>query len=209
MRRLVTRPTSEPVSLAEAKAHCRIYGTDDDGVLAGYIIAARQTVERATRQALVTQTWDEIFDRGWPLVWDAVACCYRTRLELSLAPVQSITSVSYVDPAGTTQTLTAGTQYQATRLNTPAQPAVLHPAFGFAWPATRDVPESVTVRYVAGYTDAIGGVPEPIRFAILLLVGHYFENREAGSERSLTELPFGVRSLLADYVVGGSPEAVG
>ena len=39
-------------------------------------------------------------------------------------------------------------------------------------------------------------LPEEIRAAILLMIGHLYENREAGTERALQEIPFGVKSLL-------------
>lgn len=42
-------------------------------------------------------------------------------------------------------------------------------------------------------------IPPPIRHAALLLIGHFYENREATSDRTLTELPFAVRSLIAPY----------
>ena len=54
---LVTAPTEEPVSLAEAKLHLRVDYTNDDVLIGALITAARQHAENDTRRALVTQTW--------------------------------------------------------------------------------------------------------------------------------------------------------
>jgi uncharacterized phiE125 gp8 family phage protein len=59
---LVTPPTIEPVSLAEAKAHLRVTEADDDALIAGYILAARHAAESYIRGALITQTWDYSLD---------------------------------------------------------------------------------------------------------------------------------------------------
>jgi uncharacterized phiE125 gp8 family phage protein len=60
---------------------------------------------------------------------------------------------------------------------------------------------TVTVRFVAGYGANPGDVPEPLRQAMLLLIGHYYENREAVAAGTLTELPFAVASLVFPFRV--------
>jgi hypothetical protein len=54
---LIAGPGEEPVSLAEAKAFCRIDGTDEDALVSALIAAARLHVESITGRALLTQTW--------------------------------------------------------------------------------------------------------------------------------------------------------
>lgn len=157
---LVTGPTMEPVSLAEAKAHCRITVPDEDAKLAGYVLAARRQAESYMRGAICTQTWDYTIDYGWPMV--VVDCYVRTRIELPLHPVQSVTSVSYVDEAGATQTLSAGLY----TLHKDRPVAHIEKAYNAEWPAVRAIPAAITVRFVAGY--APESVPDEIRSAILL-----------------------------------------
>ena len=53
---LIAGPGEEPVTLAEAKAWCRIDGADDDALLAALIAAARLQVESLTGRALMTQS---------------------------------------------------------------------------------------------------------------------------------------------------------
>ena len=54
---LIAGPGEEPVTLAEAKAWCRIDAADEDTLLTALIAAARLHVEALTGRALITQTW--------------------------------------------------------------------------------------------------------------------------------------------------------
>jgi uncharacterized phiE125 gp8 family phage protein len=167
---LVTPPTVEPVSLAEAKAHLRLDDNSDDGLLAGYILAARQYAENYIRGAIITQTYDYKLDGGWPMVWVRDYC--RTRIELPLRPVQSVTSVSYVDENGATQTLS--TSLYTTHLDRPVP--CIDKAYNQSFPSVRDVTDAVTVRFVAGY--APERVPDGIRTAILLHIESLYDSCE-------------------------------
>lgn len=187
--RLITAPTVEPVTIAEAGLHCRIDCDLENALLSSLIAAARQHIEAYTGRALVTQTW-ELRAQYFP---DA--------FELPRAPVQSITSVSYVDIAGVTQTL-PGDQYTLIAdIGPHAQPGRMVPAYLATWPACRGYEDDVRVRYVAGYGNG-QAVPQPIRAAMLLLIGHLYENREAViTGTGVNDLPLGVAALLAPYKV--------
>ncbi len=56
--RVVTEPSSEPITLQEAKDYCRIDFSDsgNDGVISGLIQSARKYVEQVTGRALATQS---------------------------------------------------------------------------------------------------------------------------------------------------------
>jgi uncharacterized phiE125 gp8 family phage protein len=55
----------------------------------------------------------------------------------------------------------------------------------------------VQVNFIAGYTDKTL-VPRHLKQAILILVGHWYENREeAASGRPYEEIPLGARDLLS------------
>lgn len=201
---LVTGPTLEPVTLGEAKAHCRISVPDDDALLAGYILAARQYVERQTERAIITQTFDlklsSVFwnqgQGGWPVYWDGA--CYQTGIEVPKAPLQSVTSINYVDTAGASQLL-ASNQYQVTRTNGEGLNGLIVPAYGVVWPALRGMPDAVTVRFVAGY-GGLEQVPHGLRQAMLFLIAHWYENREAViSGTIIADVPLAVDSLLHQF----------
>lgn len=133
-RRLTT--TAEPVTAAEVKTLIPLDGTDHDTRIGVLITALRQQAEQITGRALATGNFARTLD-AFPA--DAGA------IELHFGPVSAIVSVSYVDTAGFTQTL-SGTQLDSASL-----PARLLPAYGSEWPATRAVPNAVTVTYTAGY----------------------------------------------------------
>lgn len=153
---LVTGPTSEPVSLAEAKAHCRVDNEDSDAMLAGYILAARRFAEGYTRRAFVTQTFDQTFDYDWPAV------CGSQQIFLLLPPLASVTSITYVDVDGATQTLSSSDY----RVLTDGVLGRVVPAYNVTWPAVRSQENAITVRFVAGWDASV--VPDEIRTAILL-----------------------------------------
>lgn len=193
---LVTGSSIDPISLAEAKAHCRVTSTDEDGLLVGYILAARQYVESITNRLLITQTWDFFIDQDWPYVFDFDSKTNRRLIEIPRAPVQSIMSIMYVDTAGATQTL-ASNQYL---VDTSTPITRIEPAYSVCWPQVRCQAKAITVRFIAGYGDGPGSVPEPIRQAMLMLVGFWYETRETVNVGNITsELPLSTQALLAPF----------
>lgn len=191
---LKTAPATEPLRVEEAKAHLNEVETDNDALIGTLIQAAREYVETYTRRALITQTWYLKLD-GFPCM----------PIMLPRPPLVSITSVSYVDSNGVTQTWVEGAAgYQLVKPVGPkAQYAAILPAYSISYPSTRCQPESVTIEYVCGY-GAAAAVPASIVAAMKLLIGHWYENREsvvigdAGSE-----LPVSVAQLLWPYKVFG------
>lgn len=196
---LVLGPAADPVSLAEAKAHCRVYIDDDDGLIAGYALAARMHLETETRRAFLTQTWDCTLDNEWPWEWDRRKQGRKYRITLPKAPLQSIASISYVDSSGTTQTLAAD-QYRVSGANERLGEGLIEPAYGVTWPSLRDQSAAVTVRFVCGYGPVSNPFPEELRQAVLLLLGHWYENRETVIVGNpATEMPLSVSSLIFPF----------
>lgn len=183
----VTPPSLEPVSLAEARAHCRVTPDEDDALLAGYILAARQHVEVHTRRALMQQTWDLTIDDAWPDI-----------ITVPRPPLVSVVSVSYLDTTGVLQVLPAD-QYLVSVGGIEGR---ISPAYGQSWPSVRRQLDAITVRFTCGYGTNPGDVPNPLRQAMLLLVGHWYENRETVVLGTIaTELPLSVKALLFPYRV--------
>ena len=109
-------------------------------------------------------------------------------ITLEMGPVATITSIKYTDTAGTEQTITS-TDYALSLYGNANQVA---PTYGDYWPLTQDIPNAVRIRYVTGYTTA----PYAVKAAILLLVGHLYENRESVSAINAQEIPMGATALL-------------
>lgn len=185
---LVTPPAATPVSLAEAKAHLRVDSADEDALITALVDAATGHLDGWTGilgKAMVTQTWSQSFDRFCP------------RLDLPLGPVQSIASVKWRATDGQISTV-ASSDYSL-RTDAGGRNFV---RFVDGWSAPSDLYQvaAVTVEYVAGY-GAPADVPAPIKAAMLLMIGHYYKNREAVAEASQDELPLGVKALLGPYSV--------
>lgn len=181
----------EPVSLDDAKRHLRVTSTLDDGYIGGLITAARKYAERRTRRAFITQTWAIKLER-FP---DSSSSLY-----LPVPPLQSITSITYVDQDGATQTWSSGS-YKALTSHLPGR-VVLE--YGEVWPTSlRDDPEAVVITFVAGYGDAATDVPQEIKQAILLMVGHWYANREPVAATTMSKIPLTVDSLLGSYLYLG------
>ena len=106
---LITPPALEPVSLAEAKAHLRIDGDDDDALVTAAIVAARVHVEAATRRALIEQGWRVYLD-AWPrkrIVPIPIAPLLAARpTRLPMRPTRSTNSSAPHRPATSTSTAT-------------------------------------------------------------------------------------------------------
>lgn len=177
--KVTAAPATEPVSLAEAKAHVRVTSSDHDTVLGIYITAARQFVENYTGLKLVEQTVQ--FSRR----------NFRLHMPLPVAPIQSL-SISYVDPDEATQTLATST-YQVEGLNT-LRP-VLHKDPDANWPDLDDGPEVITVEAVVGFTT----MPEDLKNAMLLLIATWFDRRETAVIGGAVEAPFAATALLENY----------
>lgn len=177
-------PLTDPVTLAEAKAQCRVDHTDDDTMLALLISAATAHLDGYTGtlgRALVTQTWRQDFP------------CFSAIMRIPLRPVASITSVTYYDADNAEQTL-VNTVYG---LFADGLGAYVSPLPDQTYPSTYGRRDAVSVTYVAGVADT--AVPTPIKQAILLMVGHWYANREAVSEGSMSEVPMAVDALLRPY----------
>lgn len=178
---VTSAPAVEPVTLAEAKAHLRVEDEQDNAYIELLIKSAREHCETVTRRAFITQTLRLDLDR------------FPEEIRLPRPPLSSVSSVSYVDVDGATQTFTDYTVDDY-------DPARLVPAYGYSWPSTRDVNKAVSVTYVAGYGAAGSSVPAPIRQAMLILIAHAFEYREPVIVgQTIAEVPMSVDMLLNPY----------
>lgn len=186
---LVTGPVIEPVSVQELRTHCRIDSATEDGLLASYLFSARAFLEEETGRALMSQTWDYTIDDEWP-----VDVYGKTVIELPRAPLRSVVSVSYVDDSGVTQTMLPA-QYV---VDVSSRVGRISPADGVTWPTVQARNAVITVRFVCGYGDNPGSHPDlyVARQAIMLIAAHMYENREAVSGASISELPMGARAFI-------------
>lgn len=185
--RRTTDASVEPLTLTQAKKQVELAAADasHDTHLTRLIKTARIVTEHYCRAAWITQSWTLTLDR-FP----------TTTIVVPRGPLQSVTSISYVDSDGNGQTLSSGVY----RVGTGTRPGRIELAYNQSWPTTRSVIEAVTVVYVAGYGAAASNVPGPVVDAMLMLIDHWFNHRGpvlVGS--SSLELPWSVRALLDPY----------
>jgi uncharacterized phiE125 gp8 family phage protein len=179
--KLITAALEHPVTLAEARQHLRATTTEEDALILALVYAAVEHAETFTGRALVTQTWDLLLD-GFP---------FAREIELPFPPLQSVTSVKYIDPDDAEQTLAAA-NYHVDAASTPGRVRLKPTA---SWPSIADQPNAVTVRFVAGF-GGTAAVPFTIKAAILLVVGHLFEHREENQDFAVHAMPLGAERLL-------------
>lgn len=269
--RQTSGPSTEPVTLAQAKQHLRIDYTDDDNYISSLITAGRQFVETKTNMAIFNRsmllTMDAFPWPGWSTTTGSTAHDYflsyyykGLAIRLPLPRTVSVESVSYLLADGVTWETLAPSFYH---VDLESEPARITPAPGNTWPYQQNyVPGQVKVQYTAGswetpvsepftgpstapyeytlqqgselvtfngVTDAqgngvtateSGGVitltaasaglaltanytvnncPQPIVYAILMLVAHWYANRSDVTEVSLKQTPRAVDAMLAPY----------
>lgn len=181
---LLAGPAEEPVTLGRAKAWLRVDGDDEDALIGTLITAARLHLENTTGRALVSQAWRLVLDK-WPAGGE---------VRLPVAPLIELTAIRAFDEDGDdhaiplAQFLTAGNG--SARLVLPANIAgmpALRPRLG------------IEIDYVAGFGDA-DDVPEDLKQALLVLVAHWFEHRDAVViAGSGAVIPLGFDRLIAPW----------
>lgn len=163
---LVTGPTSEPITLAEARAQCSLTHRLDDARLTSLITDAREWAQGYTRRAFIEQTF-EYFLHDFP-----------HEIRLPIGPVKSVTWVKYYPPTPTSpdvrQTLPA--EYYAPDLVSVVP--TIYQADGYDWPDVFCRPNAVSVRFVAGYAT---GHPDlaTVKQAMLLHVEAHYDRDPA------------------------------
>lgn len=177
---LVAEPAVEPIALADMKRYLRIDGDDEDEVVATLVAAGRLTVERATRLALVEQTW-RVRLAAWP---------HGRAVRLPVFPVLSVEAVRVHAMSGGPTSL-APDLY---RLDLSCDPARLL--------VDAAAPESgrdgIEIDVLCGFGATGAAVPEPLRLAIRRLVAWWFEHR-GDDAPGAPGLPDDVRALIASF----------
>jgi uncharacterized phiE125 gp8 family phage protein len=181
--KLVTAPTTEPLTLSDAKLYMHIDHTDEDSMIQSFITASRDYIETFTRRTLPITEWELILDS------------FPEKIVVPKPPLQSVTSITYKNKDGSTTTMSE-TDYI---VDDESEPGKIIPAD--SWPDVELYPvNAVRVRYSAGYDN----VPEVFNQAIKLLVSHMYENREIVREggQNAVQIPFTVDAMIYPHRAG-------
>lgn len=182
-------PSVEPVTVEEAKLHCRIEVADDDALVTALISEARVNVEKFLNRSLITQTIKASYDlKDNPTL--------RNGIYLPFAPVSAIVAVRRYLADNSAEV------FESSNYRLSGDLVVLNE--GKAWPTLVREFDALEVEYQAGYGAAGSNVPGPIKLAIKILVAHYYESREAAGDPVIAEakgsvIPFGVQQILMPF----------
>ena len=181
----ITPPTVEPVTLAEAKAHCRVDTSTDDAYLSSLITAAREWCEAYCDETFVHTQYRMTLDS------------FPREIELPRPPMASsgtatAVTITYTMESQQTATLSAS-QY---RVDRDATPGVIRTLYNGSWPSHLLDYNAVSVTWWGGKGASGAAVEQRIKNAILWLVGMWYERRMAADAVNLSEIPFGVKALL-------------
>lgn len=168
---ITAQPSGYALSVDDVKAFLAIDSTAFDDQLQQLILAGTTAVENATGRKLLTQTVAEYFD-AFPRQFH-----YGHKLRLLWAPVQSVTSIAYVDTSGDDQTWDAA-NYDVDLV---AEPASIRLADGGSLPSTKYQLQAVTITYQVGHGTA-DDVPDAAQRFILNYCLTEWERRPPAAE---------------------------
>lgn len=157
----LTDPSSEPVTLAEAKQQLRVSHTEDDGEITAMIVTARRAVEDYCNRPFVSATWAILYDGDLP-IQDNALC-------IPLPDVTAIDSITYIDTSGVTQTWPDSGNWTFDAIRQEITPVD-------AWPDGTKLRINVT----AGPAK----MPHPVRMACLMVVCELFEYDKAEKQQA-------------------------
>jgi len=185
--RVVTPPETQPVTLAEARQHTRVFveSEAEDAYLMGLVQSAQELTQSVTCRSWITQTYEARFD-SWPVNGKPLTLWYP--------PLQTVDSITYGPDAAvwdpSDYVVIAGT------------PGEVRPAAGKSWPSQGPV----VVEFVAGYGDDATDVPQSAKLAMLMLVCQWYEQRQPLVTGTIVaKLPFAVDALLSALKPGFYP----
>ena len=181
--RLVTGPATEPLTYAEVKAFLRLNDDSEQTFVTTLITTARQIVEGQTWRPLISQSWALQFDKSELTLFIS---------NINKAPIISIDTVSYYDTDNVLQTLSLSL-YETDIYGNPARFRLK------SIPSVYDRMGALIVNFTCGYTNA-AAVPQAIKQAMLLIIGHLYENRQdVVTGTQVNEIPMASRYLLEPY----------
>ena len=208
---LNTSPTyTDLISLTTAKSFLRVTNTAEDTLITTMIGAAIQSAENytnsrflETQYTMFMETWDDVYvsnhyttslSNGTYLTTGGyVGKDGLNQIVLPYAPLDSITHVKYYDSSNAQQTWTEDTEYSVnTFIN---QKGFIEITKNTTYPTLYDRADAIEIKFKAGYGTGDSDVPEPIKTAILLILGSMYEKRED----SVSRLPKASEYLLDPY----------
>jgi uncharacterized phiE125 gp8 family phage protein len=176
--KVITPPTVEPVTLAEACNQCHAEQGIEDAWFIDTIKAAREACENFQWRAYNNQVIELSFDE-----------LPEMPITLPRSPVSAVTSVEIYDIDNVKTTMSLSDFF----IDLDSEPARLSFNYGKTWPAVNSrYLSAVKMRYTAGYGAAASAVPSTVKKAMLLYIAYMYENRSG----EVVEIPRAFYDLL-------------
>jgi uncharacterized phiE125 gp8 family phage protein len=179
--KVTTAPTELPVLIGEVMAHIRETNEAKQAEILEYMFAAVDQLDGPNgllNRCLISQTVEYTMDRfpdfGW---WEYSR--FVSAFDLPLSPLQSVTSIKYLDENGTEQTI-ASSDYRVLNSGVETRRGRVELAYDATWPTTRPIEQAVTVTYLAGF-GARNSVPWKYRQLIMAWVKELYDHRDPWS----------------------------
>jgi uncharacterized phiE125 gp8 family phage protein len=160
--KVITGPTSEPLTLSDVKAWLKVDDSADDTLITLLISAARESAEKYLQMALLPQTIEEYYDGFYPY-----------GLRLSITPIISLTHIYYTPPGGTSTLL--DTSFYT--LHPSEKPPLVLRIENMTFPEVTIQGAGVKVTYQAGFANA-AAVPAAIKLGMLKTIAESYANRQ-------------------------------
>lgn len=187
-----------PLTDAEARAALRIYHAAEGPILERKIRAAIELVEARTGRAL----------RQTRAIYSPPADCHFERnpnaISLPLYPVREVLAVEYRTKDGWQEV--PGADYEWRPTDEGADVVFLN-SFGFPGVVWGDGLDFIRIEFEAGYQAGIGtgtgddpeiALPDRVLELVLMLAGHWYENREAVTTGDLAEVPLAAKMMFQE-----------
>lgn len=182
----ITEATLKPVTDDEHKLFSKIDLTDDDTLVTSLNETATDYIQDTMQKSFTDEVFELYLDE-----FPSDSC----PIDICRTPLDSITSIQYVDSAGDTQTMPA-TDY---KVDTAGEPAGVYLAFGKTWPTTREEVNAVIVTFKAGYGPDVTDVPERYKTIVKHMFAHLYEHREPMKDKKWVEIPEHLNALIDKY----------
>ena len=174
-------PAAEPITAAEAKTHLRVSHSSDDLYITALRKAARHQAEAFLNRSIITQTWVYSLD-DFPM---------GGIIEIPRPTLQSVSSITYKDGNGTSQTLPT-TVYG---VKTSDFPGFVYLKDGQSWPPVYNEPLNVEITFISGFGDE-ATIPFDIKQALLVMVADMYDQRQSEIPIQMNEIVTSARYLL-------------
>ena len=185
---ITTASTVALFTTSEAKTHLKVDTTADDTLIDNLIKAARESAEEYTNRYFIDTVITQHGDK-----WSDLDVLFKSPISRNTS-----TSVRYYDEDNTIQTLATSVYIQ----DTIVEPSRITLNVDQSFPNLADRIGAVQCTYTVGYGTTASDVPEAIKQAVLLTIGHWYENRQTVVVgRSVSEIPMAAQYLLDQYKV--------